>query len=73
MSEQYQEDSSTKKPTKVKHSFKKAFSRHSQSIGSPNSLSASAGPTDFAINPASILLDELVNSLTSIYIDTKKQ
>lgn len=66
MSEQYQEDtssSSSKKPVKPKHSFKKAFSRHSQST-------ITVGDD---INPASVLLNDLINTLTSLYMNTKKQ
>lgn len=76
MSEQYQEDPTTKKSVKPKHSFKKPFSRHSQvATGSPNSLTASSGSGDAAssFNPASMLLDELIKSLTSLYMNTKKQ
>lgn len=64
MSEQYQEDtsSSSKKPVKPKHGFKKAFSRRPPS--------ANIGD---AINPASVLLDDLINTLTSLYMNTKKQ
>lgn len=81
MSEQYQEDSGSKKPTKVKHSFKKAFSRHatpslSGSSSSSSGLATSSGSIPSSASPAnhaSILLDELINSLRSLYTGTKKQ
>lgn len=77
MSEPSQEDQTTKKSAKVKHSFKKAFTRHAltSSSGSGSNLASpsSSGPGTPAFNPASVLLNDLINTLTSLYMNIKKQ